>query len=65
MCIRDRTRVDSGRPSSVPSISPFMTTAIARPRTSGRVSWTHSETATPKNAWDATPVMMRAAVITA
>lgn len=55
--------VDSGRPRSVPSISPFMATAIARPRASGRVSWAHTESATPKNACEATPVTTRATII--
>lgn len=53
------TTVASGRPSRVPSIRPFITTAIARPRTSERVSWAVSEMPMPKNACAATPVTTR------
>ncbi|MDQ0376180.1 hypothetical protein FB470_000174 [Amycolatopsis thermophila] len=42
---------------------PFMTTAIARPRTSGRVSCAVSAMPVPKNACPATPVTMRAVII--
>ncbi len=58
------TNVASGSPSSVPSISPFSATDTARPRTSGRVSCAHSDSATPKNACEAMPVTMRAVIIT-
>lgn len=61
---RSPITVDSGRPSRVPSISPFMSTAIARPRMSGRVSRTHIAIATPKNACEAVPVRTRAASMT-
>lgn len=61
---RSPTTVDSGRPSRVPSIRPFISIAMARPRTCGRVNWTQSDIATPKNACEATPVMIRAASIT-
>lgn len=49
----------------MPSIRPFIATAIARPRTSGRVIWAHIEMPTPKKAWEAMPVMIRAAIIMA
>jgi hypothetical protein len=57
------TNVASGSPSSVPSMSPFRTTDIALPRTSGATSTAQTDIATPKNACDAAPLTSRASSI--
>ncbi len=54
-----------GRPRRVPSMSPFITTPTARPRTFSGTSCAHSEIAMPKNACAATPLTTRAATIAA
>ena len=60
---RPPTKVANGRPSRVPSISPFITTATARPRTRSSTSSTAIDAAMPKNACEAAPPMIRATAI--
>jgi hypothetical protein len=61
---RPPMNVASGSPSSVPSIRPFITTPLARPRMRSSTSRALSDTPMPKNAWAATPLMIRATTMT-